>query len=154
MAGGLVLVGLFLIGSPVTAQQRVGPAATPTANPKAALVAQLRATRALLHQANHDYKGHRVKAMHEITVAIHALQPPAKKHHAKPGAPKPATAGSKPASGGHEPQAISDAQLQKSIQQLQTIQSQLGTIATGNVGVAHTAIGKAIQELQTALKII
>src|SRR5438552_3361668 len=38
-------------------------------------VAELRATKALLERADHDYKGHRAAAVKEITVAIHALEP-------------------------------------------------------------------------------
>jgi hypothetical protein len=144
LAVGLLAAGALLFnGVP-----RAGAAPT-TTGPNAALVAQLRATRALLHQADHDYKGHRVKAMHEITEAIHALHPPSAKHKKT----QPQVAVKKSGPGGNEPQAVSDAQLRQAITQLQGVQGQLGSATTGNVAAASAAVTRAIQELKIALSI-
>jgi hypothetical protein len=154
--GALALTAGLLLTGQVTAEPlQVKPRAA-QAGGNAQTVKALRETIALLEMANHDYKGHRVKAIHYIRQAIHDLVPPKK---AKPGATKPgaaATTTTKPANGGNnEDQRVSDAQLKQAIQQLQTIQSSLanGQGTTGNRPAAATAIGNAIQELQTALKI-
>jgi hypothetical protein len=132
-----------------------------TASPYAAQVAALRQTRALLAQANHDYKGHRAAAVKEITAAIHALQPPRttvaapKRGPGKGGTPGPKTPGAKTGgkTGGNEPQAVSDAQLQQAITQLTTIQSQLASQTGTGPAAASAAVQKAVQELKTALTI-
>jgi hypothetical protein len=144
---GAVITGLLVFGAsaPSTAYGQTTPPAAAN-RPNSAVIAQLKSIRATLHGADHDYQGYRVKAMHNITDAIHALEgiktPPKKPH-------KPTT-GQK---GTHEAQAVSDAQLTQALQQLQTVQSQL-TRATGrHVAAASNHITKAIQDLQTALKI-
>jgi hypothetical protein len=135
LVASLLVAGLFFAGQ--------GGAAQTTTNPNAQAIAQLKQTRALLHKADHDYKGNRVKAMHEITKAIHALEGTHGRHyhHAKSG------------KSGGEPQSVSDAQLKLAITQLQAVQSQLGSSTSANVGVANAAISRAIQDLQTALSI-
>src|SRR6516165_2348705 len=57
-------------------QAGVRAAAAAGTAPFAAQVAELRQIRALLEQADHDYQGHRAKAVKLITAAIHALRPP------------------------------------------------------------------------------
>jgi hypothetical protein len=136
LVASLLVAGLFFAG-------QAGATQTPS-NPNAQAIVQLKQTRALLHKADHDYKGNRVKAMHEITKAIHALEGTHGRHQ-----PHPVKSGK---SGG-EPQSVSDAQLKLAITQLQTVQSQLGSSTTANVGVANAAISRAIQDLQTALSI-
>jgi hypothetical protein len=140
---GILAASLFLAvnAGPVPALGQTATGSAASANTQA--VQELKATRALLHKADHDYKGNRVKAIHEITKAIHALEGTHSRQH--PHHP--------PAKGGGESQAVSDAQLQKAIQQLQTVQSQLGGGQSSNVTVANAAIGRAIVDLQTALKI-
>jgi hypothetical protein len=104
-------------------------------------IQQLRAARALLHRANHDYKGHRVKAIQEINHALHAL-----------GVAKPRAAG--PKGLGKEAQEVSDAQLRKAEQQLQSILSLLGSAPAGQGRARATGhVKKAIRELETALNI-
>jgi hypothetical protein len=136
LVASLLVAGLLFAG-------HAGAAQTPT-NPNAQAIEQLKQTRALLHKADHDYKGNRVKAIHEITKGIHALEGTNARHR-----PHPVKSGK---SGG-EPQSVSDAQLKQAITQLQAVQSQLGISTSGNVGVANAAISRAIQDLQTALSI-
>lgn len=131
-----VFGGLALLAS---AAPKVG-AAQKAAGPYATQVAQLRATAHLLQLADHDYKGHRAKAVHEIHLAIHILHPGHKKHH-------PSTA--KKSGGNNEPQAVSDGQLKQAITQLTTIKSEL----TSAPSQAPAAVNAAISELKTALTI-
>jgi hypothetical protein len=132
-----------------------------TTSPYGAQVAALRQTRALLEQADHDYKGHRAAAVKQITAAIHALQPPRTTVTApKGGLAKRGTPGPKPPdaktggkTGGNEPQAVSDAQLQQAIAQLTTIQTQLAPMTGTGPAAASAAVQNAVQELKTALTI-
>jgi len=112
-------------------------------NPNAPIVSQLHMTVAVLKQADHDYNGHRVKAIRHIHTAVKALVPAGKHAHGKI------------ASGtGKLEQSVSDAFLQQAIQQLTTIQTTLAnTPGFGNRPMAVMAIQGAIAELQTALKI-
>jgi hypothetical protein len=59
-----------------------------------------------------------------------------------------------PKVGNNEPQAVSDAQLKQATTALATVQTQLAG-AQGNTAAATAAaaVGKAVQELQTALSI-
>ena len=107
----------------------------------------------MLEHGDHDYQGHRAKAVHEITQAIHDLEG----KHAHAGKKGGAHAGKKPAGAGNskgsaklkEPQATSDAQLKQAIQMLTQIESQLGNTHPK----ARTSVQMAIQELNTALTI-
>jgi hypothetical protein len=152
-----VLSALMLVGSAEAAPQRKGiksgQGARPAQSdgPYAQAIAQLRTTRALLHQANHDYKGHRVKAMHDITQAIHALLPAHHPHRTGTTTGQPAKTAQ--GQGNNEPQSVSDGQLRQAIQQLQSVRSSLGSSQNGNIATATAAIGRAIQELQTALQV-
>jgi hypothetical protein len=79
-----VLVGLALslvLLHPVhgAGHAKSSPAAGPPKSPPAAggtanLVAELKGALQLLAQARHDYEGHRLRAVHEITAAIQALE--------------------------------------------------------------------------------
>lgn len=117
------------------------------------LTALHRAKQLLVH-ANHDYKGHRAKAVHEITKAIHEIEHHHKGKGAKTGAvashKSQAAAGQKQGKV-HEPQVASDQQLQTAIGLLQRAAGDLGN---GKHPKALTHVNSAIQELQTALKII
>jgi hypothetical protein len=148
-AGGLLLTGLFLVEG--AARVSAFPPATSATSPKKTVVTQLRATRTLLQQADHDYQGHRAKAVHEITLAIHALVPP-KKTRPRPAGIKPAPGIARP-DRNNESQAVSDTQLKQAMQQLNTLQPQITSLTSGNVTAASAAVTKAIQELQTALQI-
>jgi hypothetical protein len=111
------------------------------AGPNDAIIADLRAAIATLKQADHDYKGHRVNAIHEIHKAVKALVPG--KH------PRPKI----PEGSGNLPQDVSDGLLTKARDSLKTIQTQLNTAGPGNRAAAIAAIQNAISELDTALKI-
>jgi len=110
-------------------------------NPNAAIVNELHKAVAVLKQADHDYMGHRVKAIHHIHTAVKALGPAGKHGKIAPGT-------------GKLEQSVSDGLLQQAIQQLTTIQTTLAnTPGFGNRPMAVMAIQGAIAELQTALKI-
>ncbi len=83
----------------------------------------------LLRTADHDYKGHRAHAMHEIEAAAREL-------------------GSKVGGGGkgHEKQGTSDSQLEQA-------QKLLGEAVAGITGKAHRHIAVAISQLSVALKV-
>lgn len=122
------------------------------ASPFAEQITELRAARALLEKADHDYKGHRAKAVKEITAAIHDLQPPppatgkGKANHAK-------GQQNKTGGGNNEPQAVSDAQLKQAMEQLAKVATQLASAQGDGPTKATGAIKIAIAELETALKI-
>jgi hypothetical protein len=111
-------------------------------NPNAAIVSQLRTTVGVLKQADHDYQGHRVKAIQQIRIAVKALAPGKHRH-------------GKIASGsGKLPQNVSDGLLHKAIQQLNVVQMALANSSgPGNRAAAMMAVQAAIAELRTALKI-
>jgi hypothetical protein len=111
--------------------------------PYAQQILELHETHLLLHKADHDYKGHRVKAMELIHAAVLALAPAHRKPHA-PG---------KKGGGGDEPQNVSDAQLQQAIKQLQTVETQLASDKSPGATKAVVSIQAAIKELQIALEI-
>ena len=100
----------------------------------------LEAIRADLNKADHDYKGHRAAAVHEITHAIHLLQHG--KVHPKPGQHF--------VGGKHtEPQNISDGRLKKCIAAIQGL-----TVPPGkHQAQVKAALAKAVNDLQAALKI-
>ncbi len=104
----------------------------------------------LLEKADHDYKGHRSAAVHEIMHAVHLL-----KHHKHHPNPAQHTAHlANPHYKKREAQSFSDMQLNQAMQQLQLIGTQIQSL--GNLphhNHAQKALVKAIQELQTALKI-
>jgi len=150
VAGSFVIVG---VGTPAAFGQTPAPkpgqtpnASNTNAGTHAQIIAELKATRALLHKGDHDYQGYRHKAVHQITEAIHALEGvkgvPQKPH--------------KPIgnhTNGHEPQSVSDGQLAQAVQQLQTVQSQLAGNQHHRAVAANKHVSNAIQDLQTALKI-
>jgi chromosome segregation ATPase len=109
-----------------------------TAMPFATQIAELHQVATQLQNADHDYKGHRAKAVEEIHAAIKSLQP-AGHHHAQH-----ATAHKH----NKEAQAASDAQLQQAVKELAAIETQL---PPGSKAVA--SVQAAIGELNTALKI-
>lgn len=133
-----VLLAATAFVSPSEAKVQ-GGAATPYAKQ----VAELHTTVALLEKANHDYKGHRAKAVHEIRHAIHLLHP----HHHKSTPAAKAVKGAK--GGNNETQATSDDQLRQAIDQLHAVQKELGN----GPAHAHAALRAAVHELHTALKI-
>ncbi len=92
-------------------------------------IALLNDAYATLAQANHDYKGHRVRAMKQIQAALDVL-------------------GEKISGNGkgHEPQATSDAQLSAA-------QALLKQASTGLSGKALKHVNNAIDQISIALSI-
>ncbi len=119
--------------------------------PYAPIITELRQTRELLNQANHDYDGYRAKAVHQVTKAIHVLHPPAKTKP-KTGTPKPPAPPQPPVK---EDQAKSDAQLAQAAKQLQVILSQLQSLPAADARAVQAVphVQAAINDIQTALKI-
>jgi hypothetical protein len=108
----------------------------------------LHQTRTLLHMANHDYDGYRAKAVHQVTKAIHTLDPP----HPRTTAPKKPAAPPLPRP--NEPQAVSDAQLKQAIGQLNVILNQLGSLpGDAHAATAMAHVRSAVADLNVALKI-
>jgi hypothetical protein len=111
-------------------------------SPFATQIVELHATAKLLHEAKHDYKGHRAQALHQIHLAVHILNPV----HKKPKAPSTITPVGTPPS---EPQSVSDALLRQALDQLKVVRGQLGNAPPQ----ALVAVRSAITQLETALAI-
>ena len=113
----IVSVSLFAMIVLIAVFADIATAASAKKNPATVatniqLIQHLEAIRANLNKADHDYKGHRAAAVHEITHAIHHLQHG--KQHSNPG--QHFTAGTH-----KEPQAVSDARLKQSLAALQSL---------------------------------
>ncbi len=110
---------------------------------KGSIVKQLKSANDLLRQANHNYKGHRVKAMHEVNRALVAL-----------GAKKiDVDVGTKNLTG--EEQALSNKQLARARQKLADLLVSLGTPAAGSPRArAVNHVKKAIVEIDLALAVV
>jgi hypothetical protein len=108
-----------------------------------ASVSALHAVRTHLQSADHDYDGHRVRAIHHLTSALHHL-----------GSTSAGGGGGGQGTGGLSQQA-SDAILQEARTSLHSIHAQLSSkTATGaHHGSARGAVSNAIRELDTALRI-
>ncbi len=96
------------------------------ANPNATLLDDAYAT---LAQADHDYKGHRAKAMEQVKLGLKELGTDVSGH-----------------GHGREPQGTSDAQLRAALDLLQQAQ-------TGLAGKPHKHVDNAIKQLNIALDI-
>jgi hypothetical protein len=131
----LVLVlsyGLVIPAGPTATGQQTAPAQQPTlsAQSEAALLSQ---AYNILAAANHDYKGHRVRAMKQIEAAAKLLGANLQ--------------GNGP---GHEQQPVSDAQLR----QAQALLQQLSTgLAPTRPKAVHAHIEAAINQINIALSI-
>jgi hypothetical protein len=103
----------------------------------------LRTVHHKLREADHDYQGHRVQALHHVNQAIEHL-----------GSSVPMGLGSG-MSHGNMPQAQSDGILRDSLHKLRTAESQLasGSNAAAHHARARTSLGQAIRELEVALRI-
>lgn len=119
-------------------------------HPHARQIAALQASRDLLTRANHDYGGHRILAIREITFAILVLEQKTPNPKLPPGT-------GVADGGGGERQAASDAQMREALKQLKGTKAKLtppkGKSPGKVVGRALAAINKAIQELESSLKI-
>jgi hypothetical protein len=127
---------------------------------------ELRGTKHILQLADHDYQGHRARAVASIDVALRSMG----QHVGNNGTGNingnGAGAG-RIAGGGNrvngnrngnrnamrEPQAKSDAQLRIALKRLSVIHSQMGSMSNGQQGQAGVAVQRAMHELNTALAI-
>jgi hypothetical protein len=135
-------VALGLLVTSASEARPQGKKKPPT--PFASQITALEAANALLAKADHDYKGHRVKAMKQIHAAIHTLKAGTK-------APKNPFKG--PKGTGGLPQDESDALLRQAMEQVTTVQGQLANVQAPRATAAAADLAVAVTELQTALKI-
>jgi hypothetical protein len=157
----LAVAGFFIVPAAVQAQVP-GPVAGAAAAKQAVKldeIAALKSAKKMLEGANHDYKGHRAKAVHAIHEAILELE-----HHKGKHVPaNPAVAAAKANAHAaekainaatpkvHEAQLASDVQVKTAQQLLLQVQA---VLSTGNHPKASGHVQTAIQELETALKIL
>ncbi|HEV8060044.1 MAG TPA: hypothetical protein VGP68_09235 [Gemmataceae bacterium] len=159
----VAVAGILILPVSVHAQVPGTVAGAVAANQAVKLdeIATLKSAKKILEGANHDYKGHRAKAVHAIGEAIRELE-----HHKGAGKHVPANpavaaakanahAAAKLANAAtpkvHENQIASDVQVRAAQQMLLQVQAVLGT---GNHPKAFTHVQTAILELETALKIL
>jgi hypothetical protein len=149
-----VLATVLLAGS-VEAKRNKGEAKAEAKATHATLIAELHQIMGLLHQAKHDYEGHRAAAMEQVHKAIEALEHDMHHHNkTKPGTPGAAAHHAKPGNSNKEPQAESDLQLKEAITGLQAVHGQLASLPKGPKHAhAEEHIHKAIHDLHVALKI-
>jgi hypothetical protein len=129
--------------------------------PNEALVSTMHSTMTLLNQADHDYNGHRDRAMQEINAAIRHLD-------AQTGQSSPVNAGlaqsgnangpniairTGTGTGPKMPQATSDAHLREAQQSLQGIDSRMNIngVNPHSFTQAKASVQNAIRELNLAL---
>lgn len=129
MAGVLGVSMMVLDGSAVPAAAVSRPAATSGAT--AGELQTLQQAYALLSDADHDYKGHRVRAMHAIESACKLLG---------------ASASGQPS--GTEAQAASDGQLKQAQTLLQSVRGSAASAKQEGV-VRH--VDRALEQLSLAL---
>ena len=135
-------LGVGLLAASAAEAKRQGKKKPPSLF--AAQITALEAANALLGKADHDYKGHRVKAMKQVHAAVHALKVGAK-------APKNPFKG--PKGNGGLPQDQSDALLKQAMEQITAVQTQLANVQDPRATAASADLATAVTELQTALKI-
>jgi hypothetical protein len=130
------------------------------------IVSEIRGTMLILTQADHDYNGHRVRAIHQLQLAAHSMNPNrgggggagnAGGAAGNRGAGRGNGGGARGAArtGANKmPQAQSDQHLQQALQRLGTIENQLANVGT-NQGhaTAMQHVRMAMGELRTALNI-
>jgi len=127
------------------------------------VVTELKSIKHLLEKADHDYKGHRLKAVEEIGGAIHALEHGKHGHHptaltqagngkSEKGTGEKGTGGKGP--GLKEPQAESNKQVSEALKALEGVYRHLEREGHGEHH-KHAAelIHKAIGQLKEAIKV-
>ena len=155
LTGGLLL-GLF---SPTEVAARRFTRREPQKQSNAQLreaLHVLQATKKTLEGADHDYGGHRVKAIKDIGAAEHQLKLALKSQHKKTGK----TGGGKAGAGkgkakGNEPQNVSNLQLADAIvilQRTETFLEKADHDYGGHRVAAVRDLKVAVQQLKTALK--
>lgn len=122
------------------------------------IVAELLGTRAILHRADHDYNGMRMRAIGQIDVALrhlgHRSTNPAAMNGGAGGNGQRRVSNVGNGNGGRMPQATSDAHLRQAIQRLQTIQQQMANLPNASRHPqAGASIQRAIADLNQALMI-
>jgi hypothetical protein len=115
---------------------------------EASEVAPLQQAFETLRGADHDYDGHRVKAMHDIAMACRLLGANIVPEGEKK--PKPTGSTTRPGKSEPEDQATSDAQLH---QAQATVEQVLGTIPAGKQPRVTECLQNAVKELGIALSI-
>ena len=127
-----------------------------------AVLTALNSSLTTLANAEHDYNGHRVRAMHEVSAAIRHMQPAGSRAvnpGITPGASARVLAGF--GAGGNVPrprmpQATSDAHLRDALRSLSTIQTRMNTqgqAGNRNHVQARSSVQRATQELRLALNV-
>jgi hypothetical protein len=156
------LAGFLVVPAAARAQVPLvltGPAANQAI--KLDELAKLKSAKKLLEEANHDYQGHRARAVHAIHQAIREIEhkgkgigkhaPTTPANAAAKAAVRAAKASAPKTPAVHEAQAASDTQLRAAEQLLLKAQAEL---STGRHPKASAHVQTAIQELEIALKII
>jgi hypothetical protein len=130
-----------------------------------AIVARLRSVHASLARIDHDYQGHRIRAMHAISMAIRQLSHRSMVYSGvgfAPGISNGRAMGMRQGAAGagagrRQPmtQAQSDARMSQDLRNLQGINMQLSTQGYNTSGHARASghVQRAIQELRIALSI-
>jgi hypothetical protein len=120
-----------------------------------AIVNRLRATHTMLARLDHDYGGHRVRAMHAISTAVRSLTHTSLRSYARRGATGLAsTNGQANRRGQRLPQATSDAQIRRAMHSLQTVEIQLAQHSgSPNQIRARGSVNRAMRELNVALTV-
>jgi hypothetical protein len=106
-------------------------------------IALLHAVHRKLHEADHEYGGHRHRATEHVSSAL---------HHLGSSAQTPGGAGT---GRSNSPQSVSDAIMREARASLETIKNRLaatGSHAKGH-GEAHRAVDAAIHEVRLALEV-
>jgi hypothetical protein len=119
------------------------------------VISHLNSALATLAKSDHDYQGHRVRAMNHIGTAIRHLEPAAvRRNMPNPASSFKATSNGAGAGKNPMPQAASDQHLHNALQSLNGVGTQLATFGTSqNHARALGSVRNAIQELNTALNI-
>jgi hypothetical protein len=116
---------------------------SPAAGPDHESIALLHAVHRRLHEADHDYGGHRHRATEHVSSALHHLGSSAQ------------TPGGTGTGRSNSPQSVSDAIMREARASLQTIKSRMA--ATGShakgYGEAHRAVEAAVGEIDLALTV-
>ncbi len=154
----LTLTLVFLFAEAARAEVKRGSAGAVTRELKnaekqvdAKIIEELKKIEAELKKVDHDYDGHRLKAMKELAAAIHELSA-----HKQGSTPPPAPKKDEKKKEGEstkekEPQSASDAKVRQVIGQLQVVEKQLANFREHK---GYAPIGKAIAELELGLKAV
>jgi hypothetical protein len=130
-----------------------------------AIVSRLRSVHSSLARIDHDYQGHRIRAMHAISLAIRQLSHRAMGYSGAGVAPgmvnragmgmRRSVLGGAGGGGQRLPQAQSDARMSQALRTLQGVEMQLTNLASNTLGQtrARGYVGQAIHELNVALSI-